>query len=98
MKIALIQLNEINFEIVQKYIEKGCKFNFLEKVIENSINTIEDEKYSNLEPWIQWVSFYSGKKFSEHKVSHLNDFDEKEWNFLKDLEQKYNKRAINFYK
>ena len=60
MKIALIQLNEINFEIVEKYIENGFKFNFLYKVIKNSINTQENEEYSNLEPWIQWVTFFKG--------------------------------------
>ena len=73
MKIALIQLNEINFEIVQKYIEKGCKFNFFKKVIDNSINTIEDEKYSNLEPWIQWVTFFKGQTFKKHGVFRLGD-------------------------
>lgn len=92
-KLIILQINEVNFDLVKKYISKNYLPNF--KYFLNKFNFLEtssEEKYENLEPWIQWVSFYSGKKFSEHKVSHLNDFDEKEWNFLKDLEQKYNKR------
>ena len=38
---------------------------FLEKY--NYIETESEKKYENLEPWIQWVSFYSGKTYEEHK-------------------------------
>jgi len=92
-KLIILQINEVNFDLVAKYISKGYLPNF--KYYLNNFNFFEtssEEKYENLEPWIQWVSFYSGKNFSEHKVSHLNDFDENKWNFLKELELKYNKK------
>lgn len=73
MKIALIQLNEINFQIVEKYIKRGFKLNFLKKVLENSISTQENEEYSNLEPWIQWVTFFKGQPYKKHGIFRLGD-------------------------
>ena len=73
MPTALIQLNEINFDIVSKYIEKGEKFYQLEKITKNSIDTFEDESYVNLEPWIQWVTIFRGKPYKKHRVFRLGD-------------------------
>ncbi len=92
-KLIILQINEVNFDLVKKYISKNYLPNF--KYFLNNFKFLEtssEEKYENLEPWIQWVSFYSGEKFSEHKVSHLNDFDENKWNFFKELEFKHNKK------
>ena len=36
-----------------------------------------EDEYQNLEPWIQWVSFYTGQSFSEHKIFHLGDTEKK---------------------
>lgn len=73
MSVVFIQLNEINFEIVKKYVDKGYKFNFLEKIFNESINTEEEEEYQNLEPWIQWLTCFKGKPFKEHKIFRLGD-------------------------
>ena len=73
MSVVLIQLNEINFEIVKKYVDKGYKLNFLEKIFNESINTEEEEEYENLEPWIQWLTCFKGEPFKEHKIFRLGD-------------------------
>ena len=39
----------------------------------NNIETSSEKNYENLEPWIQWVSFYTGKSYEEHKVFFLNE-------------------------
>ena len=86
-------MNEVNFDIVKKYTLRGKLKNF--DYFLNNYNLIETEsetKYENLEPWVQWVSFYSGKKYEEHNVSHLNDFEATEWNFFSELENKYSKK------
>ena len=70
---AKLKFHPNNFEIVEKYIENGFKFNFLYKVIKNSINTQENEEYSNLEPWIQWVTFFKGKPYKKHGIFRLGD-------------------------
>ena len=48
MSISFIQLNEINFDIANRYINKGYKLDFIKKIIENSIDTYEEEEYKNL--------------------------------------------------
>ena len=75
LKLLLIQLNEINFDIVSKYIKifpdrfPGFK-NLFEGI---STNTKAEEEYSQLEPWIQWASVHTGKSYNEHKIFRLGD-------------------------
>ena len=73
MKFILVQLNEINFDIANEYIKEGYDLNFFKKVLENGINTFEDESYKNLEPWIQWSSIFYGLPYRDHKVFRLGD-------------------------
>ena len=70
-KLLLIQFNEVNFEILKKYNLSKLK-NF--KTILNNLKTTSAEKqYKYLEPWIQWVSVYTGKSAEEHKIFRLGD-------------------------
>ena len=73
MSIVFIQLNEINFEIVKRYIDMGFKLDCLKNIYSESIYTEEFEDYKNLEPWIQWVSCFLGKPFKEHNIFRLGD-------------------------
>lgn len=73
MKLILIELNEINFDAVKHY----CKDNALpgfQSIIDRLVITESEDEYKNLEPWIQWPSVHTGKKFHEHKVFRLGDF------------------------
>ena len=60
IKFLLIQLNEINFDLVDKYLlfSKKNKFENFKKIknIFKSFDTYSEQEYKNLEPWIQWVS------------------------------------------
>ena len=95
-KLFILQVNEVNFDLVKKYVNK---YNFpnLKKLITNFnfIETSSETKYENLEPWIQWVSFYTGKTAEEHKVFHLNDTNKNIQTFYKKLE-KSNKLSFMF--
>lgn len=73
--LILVELNEINFNFVEKYCEKYKKnfFNLRKLLASSSVKTESEEKYQNLEPWIQWVSAHTGKKFIDHKVFRLGD-------------------------
>ena len=74
MRLILLQLNEINFDVVKKYIDSGYKLNNFKKILsENFISTSSENEYQNLEPWIQWVSVYTGMPFTEHKIFRLGD-------------------------
>lgn len=72
--LQLIELNEINFDLVQRYIENGADLPNLKKLLseENYLSSSESV-YENLEPWIQWPSVHTGKVFDEHKVFRLGD-------------------------
>ena len=77
LKLLFVQLNEINFDLVDEYIlaSKKNKFTNL-KIIKNnykSFDTYAEDKYENLEPWIQWVSVNLGKDFNKHNVFRLGD-------------------------
>ena len=86
-KLFIIQINEVNFDLVEKYINKYHLPN-LKKLISNFniIETSSEKKYHNLEPWIQWVSFYTGKSADEHKILHLNDTNKNMQTFYKEID------------
>lgn len=73
MLIAL-ELNEINFEAIQGYAAEGKLPNF-QALIERYGYTVttSEQKYEQLEPWIQWVTAHTGKSFAEHGIFRLGD-------------------------
>lgn len=73
-KTFLIELNEINFEFIQYYNGKE-KLPNIGSLIENHgiVQTSSEEKYEEIEPWIQWVSAHTGKTFADHGVFRLGD-------------------------
>ena len=75
-KLILIQLNEINFDILKKY--DASKLKNFNKIINGIIVTYSEKKAFLLEPWIQWVSVYTGKTASEHEIFRLGDVVNKE--------------------
>ncbi len=74
-KLILLELNEVNFDVVKCYLEKSPgKYPWLEKLTKcANIRTSAEEKYEELEPWIQWVSVHTGLSFDDHRVYRLGD-------------------------
>lgn len=73
-KLIFLQLNEINFDVVRKYVELDFLPNFSQLLSSfHSLETFAESKYVELEPWIQWVSAQTGKTYSEHRVFRLGD-------------------------
>lgn len=74
MKVILLELNEINFDFVEKYLKSGEDLPAFSSILNKKIyKTSSENEYENLEPWIQWVSAHTGKKFNEHKIFRLGD-------------------------
>lgn len=74
-KLLLIELNEINFDFLQNYIQKYDlehlhAINNLKK-----FKTRSETEYDKLEPWIQWASIHTGKNYNEHKIFRLGDIN-----------------------
>jgi hypothetical protein len=85
-KTILLGLNELNFEFIEKYASLGYLPNFknlFEKF--GYKETVSENKYELLEPWIQWVTIHTGKTYDEHQIFRLGDIVDH-----KDLKQLWN--------
>lgn len=72
--LVLIELNEINFDIVQKYQKDGLELPSFERIMSgNFIKTQSEIQYEQLEPWIQWPSVHTGLSYNEHGIFRLGD-------------------------
>lgn len=74
-QLILLELNEINFDIVQKYVAADAtQFPSLKKLLSGAqIRTTCEKQYEELEPWIQWASVHTCKTYAEHRVFRLGD-------------------------
>ena len=83
-KLILIQMNEVNFQVFEKKIKK---FKFFSKILNlKKVDTFSEKEYELLEPWIQWVSVYTGKDAKTHNILRLGDYDQKNKQIFKILE------------
>jgi hypothetical protein len=73
-KTILVGLNELNFDFIKFYINQGLLLNF-KKIfeIQPPIETVSENDYKLLEPWVQWVTIHSGKSYQEHTIFRLGD-------------------------
>jgi hypothetical protein len=74
-KLILIELNEINFDIVEQYcsLNKTAYPNLKKLISSKGIRTKSEAQYEHLEPWIQWASVHTCKTYAEHGVFRLGD-------------------------
>jgi hypothetical protein len=72
-KLVLIELNEVNCELAQFYVDQLGLKSFKALLAGPGVRTSSEPVYEQLEPWIQWVSAHSGKTASEHGVFRLGD-------------------------
>lgn len=73
-RLIVLQLNEVNFDIVERYLQQH-RLPAFERLMRGfkRFETYAEREYTNLEPWIQWVSAQTGKTFDEHRVFRLGD-------------------------
>ena len=73
-KTILLGLNELNFEYIKFYINQGLLPNF-KKIfnLQPPLETVSENEYKLLEPWVQWVTIHSGKSYKEHNIFRLGD-------------------------
>ncbi|MEO8316343.1 MAG: hypothetical protein ABI645_16295 [Pseudomonadota bacterium] len=72
-RLIFIELNEINFDIVRSYLATTPLPAFQRLFSGPWIRTTAEERYEDLEPWIQWPSAHTGLSASEHNVFRLGD-------------------------
>jgi len=73
--LILLELNEINFDVVERYLDAdAARFPALKKLLSGArIRTSCEKQYEALEPWIQWASVHTGNTYAEHGVFRLGD-------------------------
>ena len=72
--LFLLELNEINFDFVRRYGAVGQLPTLNALAERHGIGTtLSETEYAHVEPWIQWVTAHTGKRFSEHRVFRLGD-------------------------
>ena len=70
----LLELNEINFEYIERYIALGYLPTFQRLIAKHGYSeTTSEERYEDIEPWIQWVTAHTGLTLAEHGVFRLGD-------------------------
>ncbi len=72
--LILLELNEVNFDYLLGYIERG-QLPTLGKFMEQHgfARTTSEQRYEELEPWIQWVTAHTGLTFAQHSIFRLGD-------------------------
>lgn len=73
-KLVVLELNELNFEFVEHYAEKG-ELPALARLIRDHgyARTKSENVYEHIEPWIQWITVHTGKPYDVHRVFRLGD-------------------------
>src|SRR5205807_6299143 len=73
-QLLFLEFNEINFESVAYYADRGFLPNLQRLIEENGwATTTSEQTYDDIEPWIQWVTAHTGKSLAEHRVFRLGD-------------------------
>ena len=74
-RLILIGLNEINFDIVRRYLDAGAaSLPALRRLIAlREVRTSSEKRYELLEPWVQWPSVFTGMSYDEHRLFRLGD-------------------------
>ena len=80
MKTILLSLNEVNFNFIETYVNRGFLKNFKNLLNQNElVKTLSEREFKNQEPWIQWVSLHTGKTLNEHGIFRLGDIEKLEY-------------------
>lgn len=74
MNVLFLELNEINFEQVLGYAAQGKLKTLAGLIAQHGLcRTTSEQKYEELEPWIQWVTAHTGLTLAEHGIYRLGD-------------------------
>jgi hypothetical protein len=87
--LMLIELNELNFEFVERYTREGLLPNFAKLIASHGVITSTSEaRYEELEPWIQWVTAHTGLSYAEHGVFRLGDIVDHDYEQIWELAER----------
>lgn len=92
--LILLELNEVNFDFVRRYIAKGELPTLAALIAKHGCATTTSEsEYEHLEPWIQWVTAHTGLTFAEHGVLRLGDIVDRDLDQIWEQLERMGKRV-----
>jgi len=71
-KVIVLEINEISWELMRPWLDRGELVNFT-RLRSRGVwgQTVTPEKPPLLEPWVTWVTFYTGVPQEEHGAEFL---------------------------
>lgn len=73
--VIFLEFNELNLTYIEDYARRGALPNFAEALKKYGYTeTVSEEQYEEIEPWIQWATVHTGLSFAEHRIFRLGDF------------------------
>ncbi len=73
-QVLFLELNEVNFEQLRAYADQGELPTFKAFLDGHGLfETTSEQRYEELEPWIQWVTAHTGLTLEQHGVFRLGD-------------------------
>ncbi len=73
-KLISLQLNEVNFEYLERYVERGALPTFGRLFEKHGFSlTTSETRYELANPWIQWPTVHTGLDYAEHGVFRTGD-------------------------
>lgn len=97
-KVLLLEMNEICFDAIEKYIALGKLPHFkmlFEKYGYSKTCSETDQAFLN--PWVQWVTAHTGLDYKEHGVRRLSDVEGKTHKQLWENIEELDYSAAAFY-
>ncbi|HVL58778.1 MAG TPA: hypothetical protein VM491_19945 [Burkholderiaceae bacterium] len=72
--VMFIELNEIDFDLLHKYVDRGDLPNF-ERFFQRHgyVQTLSEDRHEHVNPWIQWPTAHTGLEFAEHGIFRMGD-------------------------
>ena len=88
-KILVLAINELTEEVLDSYIDHLPHLSSLRQR-SHEFETHTDAPQELIEPWIQWVSFFSGRSQREHGVKFMGQQPNSDalWKVLSDKDSK----------
>lgn len=91
-RLILLELNEVNFDYVLRYVQQGKLPGFARLLQQHDlVQTTSESRYEDIEPWIQWVTAHTGQTLAEHGIFRLGDARngtaEQIWEYLEQRHQ-----------
>jgi len=75
-RLIVLEMNEVNLDLARRYLDGDRLPGFTQLFSTDLRRTSSEDRYDDLEPWIQWVSAHTGLTAAEHGVFRLGDMAE----------------------